>query len=90
MPRCPICGEDLEYLYLIYSMTCQDAVYYNEHSDELEYEEDEAWPEGADEYKCPECNETLFEHEDDAFYFLKTGKIPEHLIPRMMERKLER
>ncbi|MHC1636291.1 MAG: hypothetical protein ACXQTS_06720 [Candidatus Methanospirareceae archaeon] len=41
-------------------------------------------------YCCPNCGEVLFDDEDEATKFLKTGKVPERKLSYFIARKLMR
>jgi len=70
MPKCPECGEEIEYLNNLES----GEMGYKLFSDGR-YEGTEFYPDGGrNEYECPECQTTLFTNETDALEFLKGEK----------------
>ena len=96
MKKCPICGEEID--YLAYYSGKQDrmaCVYYNEKFDKCSYNYS-GWGiisrSGGTEscYSCPKCGELLFNKKIEAKEFLKSGELPEHRIPYFVERKLSR
>lgn len=71
MPKCPKCGKEIDYLKhwqqssVSYEFTLDDEGYPNYDRDEIVGGEDSEWD-------CPECNEELFNNEEEATEFLKT------------------
>jgi hypothetical protein len=71
MPKCPKCNEDI--CSLSYNSNCSATQIFSlkdgiigEYS-EMQYADEHS----DDEYKCPECYETLFTDEEKATNFLK-------------------
>lgn len=93
MQKCPICGEEIYSLIYEAKEDIMAWFRYNEKTDECEYSR---WDRvrrlivgvTATWYCCPECDEFLFNSEDEAKEFLKSGELPEHRIPYFVERKL--
>lgn len=65
MPACPKCYTEIDHLYL-----------YERYEKKYDYRVDSKFfmadvdPDSI-EFECPECNEALFDDEDDAVIFLK-------------------
>lgn len=73
MPKCPKCGEELDYL-LDYSK-CEEVYEFSLKPDgEIQSEQvDRISEDTPDDFECPECKEVLFTKEEDAVKFLKGG-----------------
>jgi len=70
-PRCPNCGEELEYMeYVNLSVSWGTFDRY------YEYDSDDA-RELECIYRCPSCGTIIANSEADAIEFFETGKLPE-------------
>jgi len=70
MPKCPVCGSEINYLYNFSKEWRKYKVRLN--GNDLEYEEvGEAYV-IEHEYVCPECGSTIATTEEDAEKFLKS------------------
>ena len=86
MQKCPICGEGIDYLNFFTKEEVMAVFGYNE---EFNNWDNIGIAEGAKtNFCCPECAEILFNNEEEAKEFLKSGVLPEHRIPHFVERKL--
>jgi|GEM_PF-2996945 len=69
MPKCPKCNEEITTLSLIqsernfYEFNAQGSIYERELINQWDKD-----------FKCPKCDEGLFDNEDDALSFLNNGK----------------
>jgi len=72
MPKCPECGEEIDYLKHYQS---GEAYYHIKIVDkEIQYLEQPFIDDGkVNCYECPKCNKTLFTDEVDAIAFLEGG-----------------
>ena len=90
MQKCPICGGEICALrfwakeQVMAWFSCDDECEYNNWDSMGMAEVTEP------RYCCPECDEILFNTEEEAKEFLRSGKLPEHRIPYFVERKLSR
>ena len=69
MPKCPKCGKEINKLYNIQlGEMCwemdEDGEYENRVDLFVQHDETNFW-------ECPECNERLFDNEEEAINFLK-------------------
>ena len=69
MPMCPKCKKEIEYLVLMVDLICL-----LERDGEIHYEPDDINHnvDLAEEFKCPECTETIFTRKFEADDFLKS------------------
>ncbi len=69
MPQCPKCDEEVDHLV----NRVAEIHYYDlrVEGDRHVYEEQDWEPIGQGDYRCPECQDVLFNTEDDALAFLK-------------------
>jgi hypothetical protein len=70
MPRCPVCGSEIHYLYNFSEEWRKYKVWLN--GDNLEYEEINEVYVIEEEYVCPECGAVIATTEEDAKKFLKS------------------
>jgi len=66
MPKCPNCGEEINYLL---NRATADFIVEIDEDEKPKYDLIGIWDDGT--YRCPECNEIIFETYTDAVEFLK-------------------
>jgi len=71
MPKCPKCGEDIDYLINYCKKPACFIFEVNEKGYPAYSLESEAENYVDEEYVCPECDEVLFTDEQDAIKFLR-------------------
>ncbi len=74
MPKCPICLEDIDYLFERREVAvCNKATLTED--DELDYQrlddEDDLLATDASLFECPQCERIILRGEDNAISFLK-------------------
>jgi len=67
MPKCPRCGEEIDYLRNWQSGETEYRLFSNGTYEGEDFVEDNK----VNDYECPECSEVLFTDEEKAIAFLK-------------------
>jgi uncharacterized C2H2 Zn-finger protein len=75
--RCPKCGKEIGFLknYLYPVVEYHHLSLDGEGKPQYEYMDSFSNEDGEGDYYCPECEEKLFDNEEDAIKFLKGGEV---------------
>jgi len=71
MPKCPKCGEEIDYLIGYYRYESSNFLHMIDGEPERTFRDEATYLEGEDEYECPLCEKVLFDNEEDALEFLR-------------------
>jgi len=74
MPKCPKCGEEIDYLK--HCQSGREIEYIEEAYHHVKIVDQEFIDDGkVNDYECPKCNKVLFTDEVEAIAFLEGGTI---------------